>query len=118
MKKYTIIILAILFITSCDSIKCVKSKEIKCYGNDPLYHTAYVGSDSKFHYFVYSKGKVSGKWKVRKEDLKWIYGFPYEEKRHLLITRDKTGKLRPIIIKKSQNESASPNSDSAAAKPE
>ncbi len=115
MKKYTIIIFAILFIVSCNKIKRVKPEEIKCYGSDPLSNTAYIGSDSEFHYFTYFKGKFSGKWKVSKKDLILNFEFPYNKGGCYILRRDKSGKLKPIIIEKTQNEVASPNGETAGA---
>jgi hypothetical protein len=115
--KMLILLCALLFIVSCTTdIQEVKPSEVKCYGNDPLVHTVYIGSDKKWHYFHYQKGKTGGHWKVKKEELKWKYEFPHG-KGHQFIKRNEAGELEPIIIKKSER-SVSANSDTAAAETE
>jgi hypothetical protein len=55
------------------------------YGDTPLTHTIYLGSDERDHYFAWSDGKTGGHWKVRKEELVVENGFALGVREALLV---------------------------------
>ena len=81
MKNFILVSILILITTSCsdDEYKQIKKGDFKHYGDTPMLHTFYKGTDQTFHYFVYSSGKTGGKWKLIKNDLQLNCTFPYDE---------------------------------------
>ena len=49
--------------------KDISRSEFVNYGDTPLSHTIYKGSDDIYHYFVWSYEKSSGGWKISKKQL-------------------------------------------------
>ena len=64
------------------------------YGDTPLDHTVYEGSDGGFHYFVWEHGKSSGRWKVSKEEMPFKVEWPLGS-REAFMVKDASGKWQP-----------------------
>src|SRR6185295_8976685 len=43
--------------------------DFRDYGDTPLSHTVYLGSDQAYHYFAWTHDKSGGKWKVPKVEM-------------------------------------------------
>jgi len=50
-------------------VQQIRYSEFHDYGDTPLSHTIYLGSDSSFHYFAWEHGKSGGNWKVAKAEM-------------------------------------------------
>jgi hypothetical protein len=64
----------------------IAAAEFKNYGDSPLEHTLYIGSDEEFHYFVWSSGKSSGHWKIEKSEMPFHQDFPLGTREAFLVT--------------------------------
>ena len=91
--------LATIGLAGCQP-KEVTPSEVKCYGADPMFHTVYIGSDEIHHHFVWQNGKISGKWKVKQVDLTLSDTFPLESGNTRFVTRDETGRIDVIGLRK------------------
>jgi hypothetical protein len=74
----------------------INKSEFIDYGDTPSCHTIYVGSDDSYHYFVWSSGKIGGRWKVSKADMPFRQEYRKGEKEAFLI-RDNWGNIQPYL---------------------
>ena len=86
--------LAVLAGCQSHEVREIEPSEIELYGNDPLYHTHYVGSDAQHHHLRWSRGKRTGEWLVDKTKLRLGCEFPLADSRQLLLEYDAAGTLR------------------------
>ena len=102
MKLITLALITLIFTSCAHRTKTVTPNEIVCYGTDPLYHTLYKGSDEEYHYFRYSKGKVFGFWKVKRDELELSETFSRNSNQKRFVERDESGRLKLMSFKKVQ----------------
>ena len=62
--------------------------DLPVYGTDPLYHTVYVGSDTDFHHFRWSRGKRSGAYLVPREQISFFETFEVGGRSSFLVRTD------------------------------
>lgn len=67
------------------------------YGDTPLSHTVYVGSDTENHYFVWTYGKTSGKWQVEKSQMPFHAEADFGQTQTFLV-KDDEGLWQPYGI--------------------
>jgi len=69
---------AIAALAGCVSIhtKLVTPDSVPLYGDTPMCHTVYIGSDDRYHYFSWIRGFRGGKVKVIREQLHLSREFP------------------------------------------
>ena len=61
------------------SMAVIEPNEIVNYGIDPMRHTFYIGSDTKYHYFSWNRGfHGGGIWKVERDKLEITCEFPLD----------------------------------------
>ncbi|MDX5436459.1 MAG: hypothetical protein LPK03_04655 [Pontibacter sp.] len=60
-------------------------------------HTLYLGSDDMFHYFAWSSGKASGKWKVMRPEMPFETTWALSEGRDAPVVRGAQGNWQPYI---------------------
>ena len=73
--------------------KTIKLEEFVIYGDEPLKHTLYRGSDFDFHYFRWANGKISGKWKIEKNKISFKKELKFGEG-ELLLHKNKNGEIK------------------------
>ena len=85
-------------LASCASPRSreISFSEFRDYGDTPIEHTFYIGSDPRFHYFVWSVGKSSGRWHVPRSSFAFQCERPYGETSVPLFT-DEKGRLQPWL---------------------
>jgi hypothetical protein len=66
--RLTLFLCAFLLCSGCRA-ELISAWQFVNYGDTPLSHTIYLGSDDSYHYFVWSQGKAGGRWRVLKEDV-------------------------------------------------
>ena len=105
MNRLAIIII-ILALIGCASNKFIEvaPDEIKCHGTDPLYYTVYVGSDEIYHYFLWSEGLYSGKWKVRRKNLYLSKTFKHDGTKSVFAVKGGSSGITLIELKKVETE--------------
>jgi hypothetical protein len=61
----------LLLFWSCTAqrVDTISAAQFVDYGDSPLSHTIYLGSDGGYHYFAWVHGKSSGRWKVPDSEL-------------------------------------------------
>ena len=71
MLRLSLLLCSTLVAISCGGAKpvLITPGEFHNYGDAPLEHTLYLGSDSQFHYFAWSHDKSGGRWKIEKSDM-------------------------------------------------
>ena len=63
--------------------------------NEPLYHTSYVGSDSKYHYFRREEGLHTSSLKIPVSELSLKQTFPLGHGKPYLVTENIFPKKSP-----------------------
>ena len=79
MKSFPLWLLgALLLVSGCTSqrFETISGSQFVNYGDRPLAHTIYLGSDDGFHFFGWSHGKSSGRWRVPQDELIVMNPFP------------------------------------------
>lgn len=72
MKGFRVLLLGGLLLSPGCAVQrpeTISGQQFVNYGDTPLSHTIYLGSDGGFHYFAWSHGKSGGQWKVSKREL-------------------------------------------------
>jgi len=94
----TALVTVCLLTTACysDRVAQIHASEFVNYGEDPLSHTVYEGSDAQYHYFGWSHGKSGGRWKIPKSEMPFEHEFPVGS-RHAFVERDALGHWQPHL---------------------
>ncbi len=79
----------LLLVTSCSArqVQTISGPQFVDYGDAPLSHTIYLGSDNGYHYFVWEHEKASGRWKVPREELMVTNPFALGDREAFLLKR-------------------------------
>ena len=99
LKLALVAVLAIDFLAAGCATRApvrISVSELRDYGDTPLEHTIYLGSDERFHYFAWSSGKSGGEWKVDRSELPFRREFPRGSRGAFLITAP-GGTLQPYL---------------------
>jgi len=88
-------ILGLAAVAAAGSIE-ITPDDLRIYGDTPLEHTIYLGSDSNFHYFAWTRGKASGRWRILKASMPFACEFPFEEREAILVLDD-SGLPQPYV---------------------
>lgn len=72
---------------SAQQVQTISGAQFVDYGNTPLSHTIYLGSDDGYHYFAWSHGKTSGRWKIPREELTVTNQFALGDREAFLLKR-------------------------------
>lgn len=99
IKLLPLISLFVILGCAKNNFPLIDIASFKNYGNKPLNHTMYLGSDNDFHYFTWSSGKTQGKWRVRKAELKLGCEYRFNQKESFLI-KNEDGIYAPYLCKK------------------
>lgn len=75
--KFLILLFAVASCAQQDEYIAISGESFIYYGDTPLSHTLYEGSDLEYHYFGWSSGKSGGKWKIDKSQLQLTCEFPF-----------------------------------------
>jgi len=67
------------------NIEVISPDQFRNYGDTPLSHTVYLGSDSTYHYFAWSNGKSDGEWKMEKVSMRIGKEFAKGEREAFLV---------------------------------
>ena len=110
----------LIFVVGCSSssIKAISASEFHDYGSAPMEHTLYLGSDDMFHYFAWSSGKASGKWKVMRSEMSFETTWALSEGRDAPVVRGVQGNWQPYIgaysTESAPNNKLQPSADAPA----
>jgi hypothetical protein len=76
-------------VTSCSAhhVETISGTQFVDYGDTPLSHTIYLGSENGYHYFAWAHGKAGGRWKVLQEELIVTNPFPLGAREAFLLKR-------------------------------
>ena len=96
---FSLVLCAVILGAGCaeSGYEKISASDFVNYGDTPLSHTVYVGSDTEYHYFVWSSGKAGGKWQVEKSQMPFRAEMPLGEVEAFLI-EDDNGRLQPFGI--------------------
>ena len=81
--------------------------DLPLYGTDPLNHTVYVGSDSTYHHFRWSRGKSSGSYIVPLNQISFSETFEVGE-RKAFLTRNDGGTLELLRLGSGSEDHSEP----------
>lgn len=94
MRFYLILfVLTIFGCNGSDDYQHINLDRFKNYGDTPLEHTVYKGTDNDYHYFIWSNGKSGGKWKVNKQNLDFECELSFPLEKGAFIFKNNDGKL-------------------------
>jgi hypothetical protein len=112
----SLLIRVVLFVTILVLAGCGREAEfivlsdpnmLPVYGNTPLNHTLYVGSNSEFHYFQASNGKSFEKYQIRIDDVKIVpQGFDFNSSRTAIVISVQENRV--LLIGASLNSDSTP----------
>jgi hypothetical protein len=93
---FFLMVCASFFIVGCvgHEHESIDASEFVNYGDFPLTHTVYVGSDTEHHYFVWSSRKSGGKWQIEKAQMPFRAEAPFGEIEAFLV-KDDEGHWQP-----------------------
>jgi hypothetical protein len=99
--KRSLLIVALLAIcaSGCARTRIVASGDLPVYGNDPLMHTVYMGTDDRFHHFAVQRGKAGGNVVVRREEAQ-IKPEPFDTGtgRQAFVKATKPGEIELLVL--------------------
>ncbi len=92
-----IAIALVLFLASCyaEQVREIGPGQFVDYGDTPIEHTIYLGSDDQYHYFAWSHGKSGGRWKIDRDLMNLNRVFPVTDGRSAFLYTDDEGQLQP-----------------------
>jgi hypothetical protein len=95
--KPSLVAIVALFILGCASHRPheIDVTSFANYGDSPVQHTRYIGSDSEFHYFNWANFPRDGQWKVRKSTMPFRSEWPLDGHRWAFMSKDVDGTWQP-----------------------